>query len=813
MTQPLLGFLAFAVGTVVVLTVPVLAVWLVVHLVKGLTFVAGGAAKGVGYGIRHVARFVRGTVVDSLQFGGSIVTAAVVLPLAVANGAIGRFRAARHYGAALEDELTGALAALYRVGLGHPVRFLGLGALTDGLERRLPDLVEREPRTADARRRASRARVARFDEEPTFEGYTVQSELQAGGSGARLFLATPTADHANLLASRGLDVPSRVVIKAFDRGYGSTIPQIVRESRSLEAAKRLGLILEHAVDDDAFHYVMPFVPGEDLDATTRTLHARSSGDGLDARSLSAVLGYARDLCDHLDRFHGEGLWHKDIKPSNLMVADGRLHVVDFGLVTPLESALTLTTHGTEFFRDPELVRLALAGRRVKDVDGVKFDLYSAGAVLYSMVENSFPAHGSLSSITKPAPEALRWIVRRSMADVDKRYASAREMARDLDVLLAAKDPYTVRPADLPSIRGDASIPPSRPGATTVASPAPGLGGSDRADDLHGAAASDDAQGDANDVRRFSAFGMTAEVHGLGRIKESIHGVREDRRRKRAERTAQRHRDAAAAREAKHEARAARRRKRRGVMGAVLTLAVFVGIAGGAGTWIYSARQGHSVFEGHASYDGHGGYEGHHADPASRAYPVLAAPATPPGYPAPPKQYAPAAETWSFHASVETTLLQLGDSARVLVLTDENDRGATRDARSAAQRLQALGIQPVGVALGPGGTLSRREVELLGDARYEIEQARGSVGGALDRLEAFADDQPMIDAILWLDRPEPNGYLQTKLAIEDFGGIRQLDVRPAQGTCASEDACSADSAWTSSCSTKSEACATSPRIQQ
>ena len=215
----------------------------------------------------------------------------------------------------------------------------------------------------------------------------------------------------------------------------------------------------------------------------------SGGAGLTGEQLRTVLGYARDLCDHLTRFHDEGLWHKDIKPSNLMVADGRLEVVDFGLVTPLESPLTLTTHGTEYFRDPELVRMAMAGRRVKDVDGVKFDLYSAGAVIFSVLENSFPAHGSLSSLSKPAPPALRWIVRRAMADIDKRYRSAEELGRDLEVLIAAEDPNDVKPADLPSVTG-AAPPPRRLRVE----------------------AKTHAQ-DHQDVHRFTAFGLSAEVRG------------------------------------------------------------------------------------------------------------------------------------------------------------------------------------------------------------------------------------------------------------------------------------------------------------
>ena len=46
------------------------------------------------------------------------------------------------------------------------------------------------------------------------------------------------------------------------------------------------------------------------------------------------------------------------------LSDGRVQLVDLGLITPLASAMTLTTHGTEYFRDPELVRKldAVAGR-------------------------------------------------------------------------------------------------------------------------------------------------------------------------------------------------------------------------------------------------------------------------------------------------------------------------------------------------------------------------------------------------------------------------------------------------------------------
>jgi serine/threonine protein kinase len=116
--------------------------------------------------------------------------------------------------------------------------------------------------------------------------------------------------------------------------------------------------------------------------------------------------------------------------------------------------MTLTTHGTEYFRDPELVRQAMRGVKVHQVDGSKFDVFGAGAVLYFMLENTFPAHGGLSDFSKESPECIRWVVRRAMADYDKRYHSIKEMLADVETILSAKHISGVRPADLPSMGGE-----------------------------------------------------------------------------------------------------------------------------------------------------------------------------------------------------------------------------------------------------------------------------------------------------------------------------------------------------------------------
>ena len=401
--------------------------------------------KAIGWVIAHLFRFVRGMVGDGARLIGAVLATVVLAAVCVGNIAIGRWSAAAHCGRAVRAECFVAGRSLYRLVIGHPARLLLLAPMVEGLEQRLPGVIAGTPGADRPRGRAGQ-----------FEGYRIVGSLPRGGSGGQLYVAEPTpAKLAKLaaLARSGQGPVERVVIKCFSLRDGSSLPQIVRESRALDAAKRLGLILEHELSPERFCYVMRYVPGDSLNLVTQRLHALGGEEGLDAAGLGQALGFGADLMRTLCHYHAGGLWHKDVKPDNIIIADGQAHLVDFGLVSHLGSAMTLTTHGTEYFRDPEMVRLALRGVKVHEVDGARFDIYAAGAVLYSMIENSFPAHGGLSRISRRCPEALRWIVRRAMTDYDKRYASAAEMLADLEAVAEARDPFAVRVAELPSVGG------------------------------------------------------------------------------------------------------------------------------------------------------------------------------------------------------------------------------------------------------------------------------------------------------------------------------------------------------------------------
>jgi serine/threonine protein kinase len=442
--SPSVGQASVAVlSTPAILLIAMLALMAIPVGIIGVIYLIVPFFKGVGFVFRQVFGFIGGEIGDALRIVGGLVTQIILIPLVVVNVLIGRWSAAAHFGRAIHGEFKAVGLCLYRMVIGHPARLLCLTALTEGLEKRIPAVVAAAP-GADA---PSPKRAGQF------EGYAIVGSLPGGGSGGKLYVAEPDALKRAIFERAGQREVRQVVIKTFSLRDGSSLPQIVRESRALDAAKRLGLVLDHELTDERFYYVMRFVPGESLGLVTQRLHAAGDGEGLSAGAIGTVMGYGADLLHTLDAYHRGGLWHKDVKPDNIIVDGRSAHLVDFGLVTPLRSAMTLTTHGTEYFRDPEMVRLALKGVKVDQVDGAKFDLYAAGAVLFSVIENSFPAHGGLSQISKRCPEALRWIVRRAMTEYDKRYSSAGAMLADLECVRRAPDPFALKPIDLPSMQG------------------------------------------------------------------------------------------------------------------------------------------------------------------------------------------------------------------------------------------------------------------------------------------------------------------------------------------------------------------------
>ncbi len=189
----------------------------------------------------------------------------------------------------------------------------------------------------------------------------------------------------------------------------------------------------------------------------------------------AIAWWGARLAEALGHAHERGILHRDIKPSNVLVtADGMPMLLDFNLAHEpvLEDgtrAGSTALGGTIDYMAPEHLK-ALALGNSDGVDG-RADIYGLGVVLFEALcgRRPFASHRKGASVAqvllgaaherrrplpslrheKPGlPPALDVVVRRCLEpDPDDRYASAGELAADLQAvaddqpLLRAREPW------------------------------------------------------------------------------------------------------------------------------------------------------------------------------------------------------------------------------------------------------------------------------------------------------------------------------------------------------------------------------------
>src|SRR6185437_8259180 len=97
-----------------------------------------------------------------------------------------------------------------------------------------------------------------------------------------------------------------------------------------------------------------------------------------ARPLDERLADARAIAVGVAAIHAAGIVHRDLSTQNVLrMADGRLVVSDFGLVTDSFDATTSIHGGTVAYMAPEVVR---GGRAT-----FASDVWSLGAVIHEVV--------------------------------------------------------------------------------------------------------------------------------------------------------------------------------------------------------------------------------------------------------------------------------------------------------------------------------------------------------------------------------------------------------------------------------------------
>jgi formylglycine-generating enzyme required for sulfatase activity len=203
-------------------------------------------------------------------------------------------------------------------------------------------------------------------------------------------------------------------------------------------------LIDSGERDGLLYYVMPLVDGE-------SLRRRLDRDG--RLPLPRALAVAREVGSALDYAHRHGVVHRDVKPENVLLADGGAIVADFGIALAVADArgtrLTATglVVGTPAYMSPE----QLTGEREPDP---RTDQYALAAVLFEMLVGRPPYDAptpramlaqrftgpvpSVRAIRPQLPDALDAALRRAMAlDPEERYPTVAAFVEACDAAAAS----------------------------------------------------------------------------------------------------------------------------------------------------------------------------------------------------------------------------------------------------------------------------------------------------------------------------------------------------------------------------------------
>ena len=199
--------------------------------------------------------------------------------------------------------------------------------------------------------------------------------------------------------ARDLKHERPVAIKILRPELGAVIgpDRFRREIRVTAALQHPHILPLHDSGECAglLYYVMPYVTGE-------TLRARLAREG--PLSLDEALRLAAEVGGALGHAHRHGVVHRDVKPENVLLADGQALVADFGIARGAESERLTETGmslGTPAYMSPE--------QGAGDGVDARSDQYALAAMTYEMLagEPPFTAPTAQAVIAKqvaqPAP--------------------------------------------------------------------------------------------------------------------------------------------------------------------------------------------------------------------------------------------------------------------------------------------------------------------------------------------------------------------------------------------------------------------------
>ncbi|HYJ88904.1 MAG TPA: serine/threonine-protein kinase [Pyrinomonadaceae bacterium] len=206
--------------------------------------------------------------------------------------------------------------------------------------------------------------------------YAIQSELKRGGMGV-VYLARDQQLHSRY-----------VVVKVLlDEAYQSqyVVQKFRQEVEALSRIDHPGIV--GIIDSGELPNGRPFIVMQYVEGVT--LRSVMTSEGM---NLDRVAEVTKQVGRALASAHGRGIFHRDLKPDNIMLQDlghdeEQVKIIDFGIAKVKSSVVAPSTSlnlspGTVAYMAPE----QLSGRPITAAT----DIFALGAIVYEMVTGRKP---------------------------------------------------------------------------------------------------------------------------------------------------------------------------------------------------------------------------------------------------------------------------------------------------------------------------------------------------------------------------------------------------------------------------------------